>query len=170
MAQSEHLPIYKTAYDLCLYLEQVVKTFARYHAFTLGADLRNGSRRVLTLVVRANSRDDKVPLLLELREEVEALKVVLRLCADVKAFQNFRSFEHAITQAVEIAKQNEGWLKSSRRSPRAPSALRSAAAAESSDPPSADHSENQGHGRNRQGMPERLPAPGEPRSRGLSPS
>lgn len=117
-----------------------MKTFARYHAFTLGADLRNGSRRMLTLVVRANSRDDKVPLLLELREEVEALKVVLRLCADVKAFANFRSFEHAITQAVEIAKQNEGWLKS------------------------------QGHGRNRQGMPERLPAPGEPRSRGLSPS
>ena len=24
MAQTEHLPIYKSAYDLCLYLEQVV--------------------------------------------------------------------------------------------------------------------------------------------------
>ena len=25
MAQAEHLPIYKSAYDLCLYFEQVVR-------------------------------------------------------------------------------------------------------------------------------------------------
>jgi hypothetical protein len=31
MAQTEHLPIYKTRYDLCLYLEQVVAKFARTH-------------------------------------------------------------------------------------------------------------------------------------------
>jgi hypothetical protein len=37
---------------------------------------------------------------------------VLRLCQDVKAFANFNSFEHAIGLVTEIAKQNEGWLKS----------------------------------------------------------
>ena len=26
MAQTEHLPIYKAAYDLCLYFEQIVRT------------------------------------------------------------------------------------------------------------------------------------------------
>jgi O-glycosyl hydrolase len=31
MAQTEHLPIYKASYDLCLYLEQVVAKFARTH-------------------------------------------------------------------------------------------------------------------------------------------
>ena len=31
MAQTEHLPIYKTTYDLCLYLEQIVQHFSRYH-------------------------------------------------------------------------------------------------------------------------------------------
>lgn len=105
MAQSEHLPIYKSTYDLCLYLEQVVHNFARYHKYTLGTDLRDGARRVLKLVVRANARRDKVPVLLELREELEELKVLLRLGQDVKAFANFKSFEHAITQVVEIAKQ-----------------------------------------------------------------
>ena len=50
-----------------------------------------------------------------MREEVEQLKVVLRLGQDVKAFANFRAFEQAIGQVVEIAKQNEGWLKSQRR-------------------------------------------------------
>lgn len=28
MAQSEHLPIYKCAYDFCLYFEQVVRGFS----------------------------------------------------------------------------------------------------------------------------------------------
>ena len=43
MAQTEHLPIYKGTYDLCLYLEQVVHNFSRYHKYTLGADLRDGA-------------------------------------------------------------------------------------------------------------------------------
>jgi len=64
LAQTEHLPIYKRSYDLCLHLEQVVRGFSRYHKYTLGADLREGARRVLELIVRANARRDKVPLLL----------------------------------------------------------------------------------------------------------
>ena len=54
MAYTEHLPIYKGAYDLCLWLEQVVGGFSRYHKYSLGSDLRDGARRVLKLVVRAN--------------------------------------------------------------------------------------------------------------------
>ena len=45
MARTEHLPLYKTAYDLCLYFEQVVQSFSRYNKYTLGADLRDGARR-----------------------------------------------------------------------------------------------------------------------------
>ncbi|MGH8563805.1 MAG: hypothetical protein ACREXW_06810 [Gammaproteobacteria bacterium] len=30
----------------------------------------------------------------------------------MKAFANLNAFEHAITQVVAIARQNEGWLKS----------------------------------------------------------
>ncbi len=115
MAQTEHLPIYKKTYDLCLYFEQVVRNFSRYHKYSLGQDMRDGARRALKLIVRANSRRDKVSVLLEVREELEQLKVLLRLGQDVKVFPNFNSFEHAITLVTEIAKQNEGWLKSQRR-------------------------------------------------------
>ena len=73
-------------------------------------------------------------MLLEVREEVEQLKVVLRLCQDVKAFASFGAFTHAIEQVVAIAKQNEGWLKSQR----------------------------QGHGQNRRAMPAGPAAPGVP--------
>jgi hypothetical protein len=34
MARSEHLPIYKSSYDLCLYFEQVVRNFSRYHKYS----------------------------------------------------------------------------------------------------------------------------------------
>jgi hypothetical protein len=43
---------------------------------------------------------------------VEELKVLLRLCHDAKALPHFNSFEHAIRLVTDIARQNEGWLKS----------------------------------------------------------
>ncbi len=95
MARSEHLPIYKASYDLCLYFEQIVRGFSRYHKYGLGSDLRDGARRVLRLVMRANSRRDKTPVLVEIREEIEELKVLVRLGHDAKAFANANSFEHA---------------------------------------------------------------------------
>jgi len=77
VAYTDHLPIYKSSYDLCLYLEQVVRNFSRYHKYSLGADLRDGARRVLKLVVRANARREKEEVLLQIREELEELKVLL---------------------------------------------------------------------------------------------
>ena len=38
MAQSEHLPIYKRCYELCLYLEQLVRGFSRYHKYGPGIE------------------------------------------------------------------------------------------------------------------------------------
>lgn len=46
MAQTEHLPIYKSSYDLCLYLEQTVRSFSRYQKYGLGAELREGARHL----------------------------------------------------------------------------------------------------------------------------
>ena len=85
MAQSEHLPIYKRGYELCLHLEQAVRGFSRSNRYGLGDELRTGARRVLTLVVRANSRREREPVLLAIREELEALKVGLRLAHDLNA-------------------------------------------------------------------------------------
>src|SRR5499425_1392183 len=95
MAQTEHLPIYKAAYGLCLYFEQVVRNFSRYHKYSLGQDLRDGARRVLRLVVRANGRRDTGAA--RVTRRARATEGLLRLCQDVKAFPNFNAFECAIT-------------------------------------------------------------------------
>ena len=57
MAKYEHLPIYKKAYDFALYCEKVVRNFSRYHKYTLGTELREGSREIIRLIHAANDGD-----------------------------------------------------------------------------------------------------------------
>ena len=115
MAQYEHLPIYKKMFDLAVYTEKIVKNFSRYHKYTIGAEIRNLTRKVLVLVIRANSSHDKKAILLEVRELLEELKILARLAKEVKAFGSFNSFEYFVKEVVEVSRQNEGWLKSQNR-------------------------------------------------------
>ena len=112
MARYEHLPIYKTAVDLAVYIEQVVRNFSRYNKYTLGSDLRQQSRELVTLIIRANSRRDKLPVLYDLRERLEGLQVLLRIGKEVRAFQRFDSYAHSAELVVGLGRQNEGWIKS----------------------------------------------------------
>ena len=61
MARYEHLPIYKAALDVAVGFEKLVAGFSRYHKYTLGTELRNGSRRVVEQVVRANAAHERLP-------------------------------------------------------------------------------------------------------------
>lgn len=102
MARYEHLPIYKTAMDLTVYLEQVVRNFSRYHKYTLGSDLRQQSRELVTLIIRANSRQEKLPALYDLRERLDGLHVLLRIGQEVQAFQKFTAYGHAAELVVKF--------------------------------------------------------------------
>jgi len=54
----------------------VVRNFSRYHKYTLGSELRAQGREIVGVVIAANSRVEKLPLLLELREKLERLQVL----------------------------------------------------------------------------------------------
>ncbi len=112
MARYEHLPIYKAAFDLCLYFENYVRRMARYDKYTLGADLRNLSRDVLRLIVRANSEENRVETLREIRSKLEELKVVVRLARESGAIGKASSYQYAAQRIAAIGRQNEGWLRS----------------------------------------------------------
>ncbi len=43
MARHEHLPIYKAALDMTVHFEKLVAGFSRYHKYTLGTELREGT-------------------------------------------------------------------------------------------------------------------------------
>jgi len=55
LAQYEHLPIYKAAFDLLVYFEKIVRNFSRYNKYTHGTALRDLAREILMLIVRATT-------------------------------------------------------------------------------------------------------------------
>ena len=66
MARYEHLPIYKKAMELAIYLQHSVRNFSRYNKYSIGTDLRSLSRKIMLLIIRANSARDKERHLVEL--------------------------------------------------------------------------------------------------------
>ena len=113
MARSEHLPIYKSALDMTVHFERLVVGFSRYHKYTLGTELRDGSRAVLMQVLRANSAPAlaRAAELQVLRERIESVTMTLRVAKEAKAFKSFSGYLHAVEQVGSVARQNEGWFK-----------------------------------------------------------
>ena len=112
MAHYEHLPIYKAALDLCIYFEKIIRHFDRHHKYVIGADLRRLSIKAAMLVIKANDIKNKLPLLLKLKETIEEIKILIKICKEVKAFNNFKSFEISIKLLDSMIKQCAGWIKS----------------------------------------------------------
>lgn len=112
MAHYEHLPIFKKMMDLTVYIENIASHFSRNHRYTLGSELRRMSHEALSLIVEANSMQDKGPHLMKLRFLLERIKIHLMIAREVKAFNQKRSFLTATELVVNVSRQNEGWLKS----------------------------------------------------------
>ena len=112
MARYEHLPIYRQAMDVAIWFEQAVAGFSRYHKYTLGSELRNLSREIVSLIAQANSEADKAPHLKRLRTRLDELLILMRIAKEARAFKSFNSYQHAVTEVAKVCRQNEGWLKS----------------------------------------------------------
>ena len=108
MARYDHLPIYKKAMEMSVYVEEIVRNFSRYHKYGIGGDLRDISRQIIRLVIRANSTAQKAPVLQELVEACEQFKVMVVLAKEIKAFQSFKSFQQAAGLATSLCRQSEG--------------------------------------------------------------
>ncbi len=108
----ENLPVYKKALDLTVYFEKIVSNFSRYHKYTVGTELRNLSRKILILIAKANVRRDRINALQEALSKLEELKILIRICKEIKTFRSFKSYEFATRLTINVAKQCEGWLRS----------------------------------------------------------
>ncbi len=63
---------------------------------------------MVKLIIRANNSRKKEPVIKELRITIEEVKLIIRICKEVKVFNNFKSFETAINQVTEVSGQTEG--------------------------------------------------------------
>ena len=74
--------------------------------------MRDAAREVVMLVVRANNTNDKLPVLEEVRIKLEELKAAVRVCKEIQAFPNLNSYKTSANFILDIARQNEGWMRS----------------------------------------------------------
>jgi len=94
-----------------------VRHFSRYHKYSIGDRLRQTSWDVITLVVRANNTPvaERLPLLVALRDKIEEVNIALAVAKELEAFANHNSWQQAARMAVDLGRQSEGWLKSTKQ-------------------------------------------------------
>jgi len=107
------LPIFKSALDLCVYVDTIVKNQDKYHKYGIGSELREATRTMFYLVSKINiSKKRKGILLQELVDKCEETKAILYLAKSMKAFKSFKQFEHSSKLSIDVCKQANGWLNS----------------------------------------------------------
>ena len=111
MARYEHLPIYRTTYDLFIDVLQVTKTFSRDYRYTLGAHLHETAIKLLKQVYLINSARDKVDALKQMLLYIQEIGVLLRASKDLKIMAENRFFA-LLEKRDSLEKQTTGWLKS----------------------------------------------------------
>ena len=111
MAQYQHLPIYKTTYDLLIELMTVTKDYPREYKFSLGEKIQNHVIDLLVLIYKANSVKDKSEIIKQILEQVQFIDLFLRISCDIKIIPQSR-YCSLIEKTYSIAKQSQGWLKS----------------------------------------------------------
>lgn len=111
MARYEHLPIYKTTYDLFIDVLQVTKTFPKDYRYTLGEHFHDSAIKLLKQVYITNSAKDKVESLKLLLCYIQELGVLIRAAHDLKILGDNRFFA-LIQKRDSLEKQSTGWLKS----------------------------------------------------------
>lgn len=114
MALHTDTEIYKSTYDQSKLVTQLVANMPRNYKADFGADLRRDCMTLVKRTYQANTRDDKVPVLQRMREEVEEVNLSLRLAKDLRLI-SVKQYANAISIAASIGKQATGWQKSSER-------------------------------------------------------
>ena len=110
MAQYQHLPLYKTTYDLLMRLMHITKSFEREYKYTIGEKIQNHILEILLDIYRANGSKNKTEHLTNLLEHVQMLNVLLRVSHDLKLIAT-EKYAEIILETASISKQATGWMK-----------------------------------------------------------
>jgi hypothetical protein len=112
----DKLPIFKSAMDLVVYIEVIVKNFDKYHRYTMGEELRNRARDILFGIQKANMNREKHQELIALRDKCEEFKMIVAVAQEIKAFNSFKQFENSSKLSYAVCRQAQAWLNSQNRS------------------------------------------------------
>ena len=111
MATYDNLPVYKASYDLLIEIFEFSKHFTREYKYTLGENLKKETIELIANIYRANCTYEKAGLLQQARENVEIIRLYMRLLNDLKQV-NIKKFININERIDVLSKQLTGWQKS----------------------------------------------------------
>ncbi len=111
MATYDNLPVYKVCYDLILLIFTSGRHMQRDYRFTLGETMKKELIQLMANIYRANCRYQKKELLSRARENLELVRLLLRLSMELKQVP-LKTFATANVKIESISKQLTAWEKS----------------------------------------------------------
>jgi hypothetical protein len=113
MALYSQLPVYRASYDLLVSIFDFSRNFTREYKYTIGEKLKSETVDLITHIYRANSRQEKRPVLQQARENVEVIRLYMRLLRDLQQV-SIRQFVDINEKIEDVSRQLTGWQKSLR--------------------------------------------------------
>lgn len=113
MAQYQHLPIYKTTYDLLVMVTRITANFPKAYKYSLGDKLRAEVVELVVFIFKANSsRTDRTKNAGLFLERLQVVELLLRLCKDLRLLA-VKQFAEIVSLSDSLGRQAQGWIKSS---------------------------------------------------------
>ncbi len=111
MATYDNLPIFKASYELLVEIFKFTQNFSREFKFTLGERLKNETIDMITHIYRANTEREKFDTLQKARENIEIIRVYMRLLKDLNQV-GLKKFVDINERIENVSKQLTGWQRS----------------------------------------------------------
>lgn len=113
MALYTELPLYRDTYQLILKVYEITKEFSKEYKYTLGQDMKRDALQLMRSIYRANKHRNRVEHLEVFLDELELLKLEIRLCVDMKLV-SIRKQAVLSELLARIGKQVTGWRNAAR--------------------------------------------------------
>ena len=114
MAQYQHLPIYKTTYELLQVVTRATAGFAKAYKYSLGDKLRAEVVELVVYLYKANSSRgaDRVAHATTFLERLQVVELMVRLSKDLRLL-NVKQFSEIVGLSDGLGRQAQGWIKAS---------------------------------------------------------
>jgi 23S rRNA-intervening sequence protein len=113
MVLHTELPVYKDTYQLILKIFEITKEFSKEYKYTLGQDMKRDALQLIRSIYRANKHKNRAEHLEVFLDELELLKLEIRLCVDMKLLP-IRKQTQFSELLDRIGKQVTGWRNAAR--------------------------------------------------------
>ena len=111
MATYYNLPVYKDSYDLLIELFKLIKEFSREYKYTIGETIKNETIQMIVKIYKANSSVMKKGHIGAARENLEIIRLLIRLLKDLKQI-NVSKFSSLNEKIETLSKQLTAWQNS----------------------------------------------------------